>query len=56
MATQLFSSSDAHGTFRPVTVGAPCATIEQLVKERARARVPPMLTPILTDSEACGTG
>ena len=40
MATQLFSSSDAHGTFRPVTVAAPCATIEQLVNERAGARVP----------------
>ena len=56
MATKLFSSSDAHGTFRPVTVGAPCATIEQLVEEEPRAGVPSMLTPILTDSQACGTG
>ena len=56
MATQLFSSSDAHGTFRPVTVGAPCATIEQLVKEQPELEFLSMLTPILTDSQACGTG
>jgi phospholipid/cholesterol/gamma-HCH transport system substrate-binding protein len=56
MATQLFSSSDAHGTFRPVTLGAPCATIQQLVKERPELEYLSMLTPILTDSQACGTG
>jgi phospholipid/cholesterol/gamma-HCH transport system substrate-binding protein len=56
MATQLFSSSDAHGTFRPVTIGAPCATVEQLVKERPELEFLSMLTPILTDSAACGTG
>jgi phospholipid/cholesterol/gamma-HCH transport system substrate-binding protein len=56
MATQLFSSSDAHGTFRPVTVGAPCATVEQLVKERPELEFLSMLTPILTDSQACNAG
>jgi phospholipid/cholesterol/gamma-HCH transport system substrate-binding protein len=56
MATQLFSSSDAHGTFRPVTIGAPCATIEQLVKEEPQLEFLGMLTPILTDSQACATG
>jgi phospholipid/cholesterol/gamma-HCH transport system substrate-binding protein len=56
MATQLFSSSDAHGTFRPVTIGAPCATIEQLVKEEPELEFLSMLTPILTDSQACNTG
>jgi phospholipid/cholesterol/gamma-HCH transport system substrate-binding protein len=55
MATQLFSSSDAHGVFRPVTLAAPCATIEQLVKERPELEYLSMLTPILTDSAACGT-
>lgn len=55
MATQLFSSSDAHGVFRPVTLGAPCATIEQLVKERPELEYLSMLTPILTDSQACAT-
>ena len=56
MATQLFSSSDAHGAFRPVTVGAPCATIRQLVEEEPELEFLQMLTPILTDSEACATG
>jgi phospholipid/cholesterol/gamma-HCH transport system substrate-binding protein len=55
MATQLFSSSDAHGVFRPVTIGAPCATIEQLVEEEPELEYLSMLTPILTDSEACAT-
>ena len=40
MATQLFSTADANGVFRPVTIGAPCATIEQIVQEQPRARVP----------------
>jgi phospholipid/cholesterol/gamma-HCH transport system substrate-binding protein len=56
MATQLFSNADAHGTFRPVTVAAPCATIEQLVHEQPELEFLQMLTPILTDSAACGTG
>jgi len=55
MATQLFSSSDAHGVFRPVTVAAPCATIEQLVREEPELEFLQMLTPILTDSQACAT-
>jgi phospholipid/cholesterol/gamma-HCH transport system substrate-binding protein len=55
LATQLFSSADAHGTFRPVTVAAPCATVEQLVKERPELEFLAMLTPILTDSAACAT-
>ena len=55
MATQLFSNADAHGTFRPVTVAAPCATVEQLVAERPELEYLSMLTPILTDSQACAT-
>ena len=55
MATQLFSSSDAHGVFRPVTLAAPCATVEQIVKEEPHLEYLAMLTPILTDSQACGT-
>ena len=55
MATQLFSSSDANGVFRPVTVAAPCATIEQLVKEEPQLEFLTMLTPILTDSAACAS-
>jgi phospholipid/cholesterol/gamma-HCH transport system substrate-binding protein len=55
MATQLFSSSDAHGVFRPVTVAAPCATIQQLVKEEPELEFLSALTPILADSAACGS-
>jgi phospholipid/cholesterol/gamma-HCH transport system substrate-binding protein len=55
MATQLFSSSDAHGVFRPVTLAAPCATVEQLVKEEPQLEFLSMLTPILTESQACAT-
>jgi phospholipid/cholesterol/gamma-HCH transport system substrate-binding protein len=53
MATQLFSSSDAHGVFRPVTLAAPCATVEQIVKEEPHLEYLAMLTPMLTDSKAC---
>jgi phospholipid/cholesterol/gamma-HCH transport system substrate-binding protein len=55
MATQLFSSSDANGVFRPVTLAAPCATIEQLAKEEKQLEFLTMLTPILTDSAACAS-
>jgi phospholipid/cholesterol/gamma-HCH transport system substrate-binding protein len=54
MATQLFSTSDANGVFRPVTIGAPCATVEQVVKQQPQLEFLAMLTPILTDSQACG--
>jgi len=53
MANQLFSSSDANGTFRPVTLGATCATLEQIVKEEPQLEFLSMLTPILASSEAC---
>jgi len=55
MALNLFSISDAHGTWRPTTAGGPCATIEQLVEEEPELEFLGMFTPILTDSEACGT-
>jgi hypothetical protein len=29
----LFSSSDANGTFRPVTVAAPCSVLKQIISE-----------------------
>jgi phospholipid/cholesterol/gamma-HCH transport system substrate-binding protein len=54
MATQLFSSSDANGVFRPVTIAAPCQTLEQIVHEEPQLEFLTMLTPILTDSQACG--
>jgi phospholipid/cholesterol/gamma-HCH transport system substrate-binding protein len=54
MAIQLFSTSDANGVFRPVTIAAPCATIEQTIKSQPQLEFLSMLTPILTDSKACG--
>ena len=53
MAIQLFSSADAHGTLRPATLAAPCATIEQIISEEPELEFLNMLTPILTSSEAC---
>jgi len=55
MAIQLFSTSDANGVFRPVTVAAPCATIEQTIKGQPELEFLEMLTPILTESKACAT-
>jgi phospholipid/cholesterol/gamma-HCH transport system substrate-binding protein len=55
MAIQLFSTSDAHGVFRPVTLGAPCAIIEQTIKDQPELEFLSVLTPILTDSAACAT-
>ena len=55
MAIQLFSTSDANGVFRPVTVAAPCATIQQTIADQPEIEFLQMLTPILTDSQACAT-
>ena len=51
MATQLFSNADAHGVFRPVTIAAPCAIVEQMVAERPELEFLQSLTPILM--QAC---
>lgn len=55
MANNLFSMSDAHGTWRPTTVGAPCSTIQQIIKEEPELNFLQALYPILADSEACAT-
>jgi phospholipid/cholesterol/gamma-HCH transport system substrate-binding protein len=55
MAIQLFSTADANGVFRPVTLAAPCATLEQTIKDQPEIEFLSMLTPILTDSKACAT-
>jgi phospholipid/cholesterol/gamma-HCH transport system substrate-binding protein len=55
MAIQLFSTSDAHGVFRPVTLAAPCATVEQIVKEQPELEALALLTPLITESAACNT-
>jgi phospholipid/cholesterol/gamma-HCH transport system substrate-binding protein len=55
MANELFSSSDAHGTWRPTTAGAPCATIEEMVHEQPELAFLQGFTAILADSQACAT-
>jgi phospholipid/cholesterol/gamma-HCH transport system substrate-binding protein len=55
MAIQLFSTADANGVFRPVTLAAPCATLEQTIKDQPEIEFLSMLTPILTESKACAT-
>jgi len=55
MAIQLFSTSDANGIFRPVTLAAPCATIEQTIVDQPEIEFLSMLVPILADSQACAT-
>jgi phospholipid/cholesterol/gamma-HCH transport system substrate-binding protein len=54
MAIQLFSNADAHGTFRPTTVAAPCSTLEKIVTEQPELEFLQGLTPVLVD--ACGVG
>jgi phospholipid/cholesterol/gamma-HCH transport system substrate-binding protein len=56
IGTQLFATSDANGVFRPVTLAAPCATVNQEIKELPQIEFLQLLTPILTDPRACGTG
>jgi phospholipid/cholesterol/gamma-HCH transport system substrate-binding protein len=53
MAIQLFSTADAHGTFRPVTLGASCQTVASVLDGQPELEFLNMLTPILTDSGAC---
>ena len=53
LGNNVFSSSDAHGTYRPVTLAAPCATLEQIAANEPELEFVLMLTPLLTDSEAC---
>jgi phospholipid/cholesterol/gamma-HCH transport system substrate-binding protein len=57
-AAALFSSSDAHGTFRPVTIGAPCSVAKQVVDENhdpASTALSLVLGPLLLDDKLCGT-
>ena len=52
MATNLFSNADAHGTFRPTTVGAPCSTLKKILTEQPQLEFLQGLTGILV--EECG--
>ena len=52
-ALNLFSSADANGVFRPVTLGSTCNTVKEIVAEQPELEFLQGLTPILTDSAAC---
>jgi phospholipid/cholesterol/gamma-HCH transport system substrate-binding protein len=54
LGIQLFSTADAHGVFRPVTLAAPCSVAKQLVTEHKELEFLTLLTGVLTDPSACG--
>jgi phospholipid/cholesterol/gamma-HCH transport system substrate-binding protein len=49
-----FGTSDAHGTFRPVTLGGACGAIRASVAEQPQLEFLQGLTGVLTDSAVCG--
>jgi phospholipid/cholesterol/gamma-HCH transport system substrate-binding protein len=55
LAIQVFATSDAHGVFRPVTLAAPCATIQQTIDEHPEIEFLQGLTGLLTETAACRT-
>jgi phospholipid/cholesterol/gamma-HCH transport system substrate-binding protein len=57
IGSALFSSSDANGPFRPVTVGATCSTAKQLIDDNdSSGQLGMLLGPMLLDPNVCGTG
>ena len=54
LGANVFSSADAHGSFRPTTLGSTCSTVQQIIDSEPELEFIAMLTPILTDSAACG--
>ena len=50
-ALALFSTSDANGPFRPITVGGTCATLKQLAGEPPRWSSSSW--PAITDPRTC---
>jgi phospholipid/cholesterol/gamma-HCH transport system substrate-binding protein len=55
-ASSLFSSSDANGPFRPVTLGATCSAATQLLQENdPSGQLGLVLGPLLLDNALCGS-
>ncbi len=52
-AAALFSSQDANGIFRPVTINGPCGTIAQVVGTQPQLHA--ALAPSLLDPAVCGS-
>jgi phospholipid/cholesterol/gamma-HCH transport system substrate-binding protein len=56
IGTTLFSTSDAHGPFRPITVGATCSTAKQLIGDNdPSGQLGTLLGPLLLDPNLCGS-
>ena len=53
-STTVFSTSDAHGPFRPSLVGVSCQTARSLAQLQPEAEFFLNLTPILTNPAVCG--
>jgi phospholipid/cholesterol/gamma-HCH transport system substrate-binding protein len=53
-AVNLFATADAHGSFRPIFLAAPCSTFEGTLRDEPQLEFLLGLTPLLTSSEACG--
>jgi phospholipid/cholesterol/gamma-HCH transport system substrate-binding protein len=49
-----FSTSDAHGVFRPVTVGGTCGTIRSSVADQPELEFLQGLSGVLSDPNVCG--
>jgi phospholipid/cholesterol/gamma-HCH transport system substrate-binding protein len=55
IGSALFSSSDANGPFRPITIGATCSTARQLVGDNdSSGQLGTLLAPLLLDPNLCG--
>jgi phospholipid/cholesterol/gamma-HCH transport system substrate-binding protein len=55
IGSALFSSSDANGPFRPITIGATCSTARQLVGDNdSNGQLATLLAPLLLDPNLCG--
>jgi phospholipid/cholesterol/gamma-HCH transport system substrate-binding protein len=52
--TAAFGTSDAHGTFRPVTLGGTCSAIAANVADQPQLEFLQGLTGVLTDPSLCG--
>jgi len=50
----LFSSSDANGPFRPVTLGGTCTVLRQLTGDNPPLNL--LFQPALLDQKVCGNG
>ena len=53
-AVNLFATADAHGSFRPTTLGGTCNTFKSIIAEQPAAEFALNLTPIFAAGGLCG--